>query len=225
MTLDRAEAHHLLHVLRLKVGDSVTLFDGKGGEAAAEIVAMSRSSATVRAGEVVQRAPQARLKLTLAVCVPKGKHADMIVEKGTELGMAAFLPVVAQRNVADPRAREEGKLAQWRRVATESCKQCGRSDVPAIEPVATFKEVIGRGDFTRRLLAMMSPEAVPLAEALRECAAGDSVMVVIGPEGGLTEAEEQAAVTAGFVPVSLGPNRLRVETAAIAVAAVCALAV
>ena len=153
IALSRDESHHALHVLRLKAGDDVTLFDGEGKACAGRIAACSRHVVEVLTGPDVSSEPEPAARLTLAVAMPKGRRADFLVEKCTELGIDALIPLHARHSVVDARVREPNRLARWRRAAIEACKQCGRSRVPRIAPVAHTEEVLRGGDWAARLIA------------------------------------------------------------------------
>ena len=207
------------------MGDGVTLFDGDGNACGGRIAACSRHAVEVRTGSDVSREPAPAARLTLAVAMPKGKRADLLVEKCTELGIDALIPLQARNSVVDARVREPNHLAGWRRAAIEACKQCGRSRVPRIRPVADVDEVVRGGDWAARLIASVAPGAGPLARVLPPETPEtpeklpSPVIALVGPEGGFSEEEEAAAMASGFVAVSLGETRLRMETAAIALAA------
>jgi len=223
--LDGPEAHHLIHVLRAKVGARVTVFDGSGLQWTAEIAKLGRAEATLTLldSQAVDR--ELPFELTLAVALPKGDRQKWLVEKATELGVTRLVPLWTVRAVAQPL---EQALARLRRTVIEASKQCGRNRLMAIgEPVpwATFVEQ--SRSVARRLLAHPAAKcpgaaARGLREALAGRAADEPVWAAIGPEGGFAEPEVAAATAAGWLPVDLGPRVLRIETAAITVAAVVA---
>ena len=208
------EARHLVRVLRAKVGDEVVVFAGQGGEWPARIVRLSRDEAELATGpERRDRADHGPV-LTLAVALPKGERQKWLVEKLTELGVARLVPLETERGVAEatPAARE-----RLRRGAIEACKQCGRNTLMEIgEPRSVAEALAERTHGTAAIIA--HPGGGPLDPAI---AAGDTrhVLAFVGPEGGFTVAELESAEQAGAVPTSLGPHILRIETAAIALAA------
>jgi 16S rRNA (uracil1498-N3)-methyltransferase len=215
--LPPAQAHHALRVLRLKMGESVILFNGDGAEYAAVVVAASRDrfALEVTGREVMDR--EAPFAVTLAQAVSSGERMDYTIQKAVELGVAAIQPLEARRSVVRLSAdRAERRLAHWQAVAIAACEQCGRNRVPRVLPLIPLDEfLVGRTvqqDGERRVL--LSPRS---ARGLRELdrPVGGIVMLA-GPEGGFSPEEERAAVQAGFLPVRLGPRVLRTETAAVA---------
>lgn len=211
--LTGAEAEHVVKVLRGKVGDLVTLFDGSGAEYPARITAIGRSSVAlaVLARHEVNR--ELTVEVTLGVALPKGERQRWLVEKAVELGVSCLVPLVTQRGVAEPNEAAVGRL---RRYAIEAGKQCGRNRLLQIATPQTlggFGRQASRAEF--RLLAHPNPDAVPLA-ALRLPDSAGAVYCAVGSEGGFTD--EELAAADGWQRVSLGPRILRVETAAVALA-------
>lgn len=207
-----SEAHHFLHVMRGKVGERLTLFDGSGAEFAAEVTETSRREVVlaVLSREEVDREPT--IEITLGVAIPKGDRQKVLVEKLTELGVARLVPLVTQRSVAAPKASGLEKL---RRAVVEASKQCGRNRLMAIdEPTAL-------DDFLQATEADTKWIAHPYGGPQPQAAAGGSCAVAVGPEGGFTDAEVAAASDTSWAPLTLGRSILRIETAAIAAAAIC----
>jgi 16S rRNA (uracil1498-N3)-methyltransferase len=212
VSLEGSAASHLTRVLRLRAGDALTLFNGHGGEYAATIAASrdGRLSVEVQVARAVER--ESPLALTLAQCVSRGERMDLIVQKATELGVSALVPVFSERSVVRLEAkRAERRLDHWRAIAIAACEQCGRNRLPEVAAPVTLPDFVKRQDAGTRVL--LSPAA---AARIAELARAGAVTVLIGPEGGLTDAEEKSAVSAGFAPVRLGPRVLRTETAALA---------
>lgn len=219
--LTGATARQIMNVLRLKEDDTICLLDGGGLEHTARIKALSKD--TVQAGieSTSQCANEPKLRLTLAVCLPKGDKLDLIVGKCTELGISGLIVVESERTVARPDAsKAAARIARWRKIAAEAVEQSGRGVIPACEGIVEFSEVVERiGDYSLALVAWEDERSVMLREALRENAGAESVLLIVGPEGGLTENEVELARAAGARSVSLGKRRLRTETAAIAACA------
>jgi 16S rRNA (uracil1498-N3)-methyltransferase len=219
--LPAGAARHV-QVLRLQPGDGLTLFDGRGGEHAATVARMGRSTVAVDVGahDPVER--EAARPVHLLVGMPANERMDWLVEKAAELGAAGIAPLLTARTVLRLAGeRAEKKQAHWQAVAVAACEQCGRNRVPAVEPVRAGAEGWAHlPPGTLRLLLTLRPDSRPLAEA----AAGHAgaVAVLGGPEGGLTPQEEDAALAAGFRPVTLGARVLRSETAQLAALALLA---
>jgi len=221
--LEGNAASHVTRVLRLRVGEALTLFNGAGGEYAASIEAARGGRLTVAVGEPRAVERESPLTLTLAQGVSRGERMDLVVQKATELGVSAIVPLFTERSVVRLGAQQaERKLNHWRAIAIAACEQSGRNRLPNVAPPVSLADLLrsgadregasGSGVHNMRLL--LSPGATSRIDALPRPAT--SVTVLIGPEGGLTNAEQEAAVAAGFLPVRLGPRVLRTETAAIA---------
>lgn len=225
VTLAGGAARHVTRVLRLRPGLPLTLFNGEGGEYDATIEALEGEKVVVGVGEARAVERESPLDLTLAQGVSRGERMDLVVQKATELGASTIVPVLTERSVVrlgEPEGRR--KVEHWRAIVIAACEQSGRNRLPQLVPPIAIADFLrspqsarpaaggeGAGGVTRLLL---SPAArAPLDEVPRR---GDALTVLIGPEGGLSEAEVEAALDAGFTAVSLGPRVLRTETAAIA---------
>jgi len=217
--LPEEEARHARMSRRLSVGDALELFDGLGHEANATISAVSRGAVEVSVGPLISR-PRSRPMLKLAVAMPKAPRQDALVEKCTELVGAAIPPLITERPVA---VGADHKLARWRRTTIEAAKQSGQCWLPELRPPLILGECLREtADFDLILAALLgrggtTPSILDLAGQIH---AARSVLAFIGPEGDFSPPEAQALLAAGARPVSLGPNVLRIETAALAVAAV-----
>lgn len=217
-------AHHAVHVLRLRPGDELTLFHGRGGEYAGRIAAVDRLrvSVDVLAHRAVER--ESALAVTLVQGISAGEKMDFTVQKAAELGVAAVQPLACERSTGRVSGeRAELKRAHWRRVAVSACEQCGRNRIPEVHPVRSLAEYC-RTPAPEGVRLLLSPRAELRLGAAAARAAGP-VTLAAGPEAGFTDAEEAALAGAGFTPVRIGPRVLRTETAAIAaLAALQALA-
>src|SRR6195256_275170 len=213
VTLQGSAAGHLTRVLRLRVGEALTVFNGAGGEYAASIEHAHAGRVAVAIGELRAIERESPLTLTLAQGVSRGERMDLVVQKATELGASGLAPVLAERSVVRLTAQQaDRRLNHWRAIAVAACEQSGRNRLPAIAAPVPLKDFLRSG--TDGTLLLLSPgAAATLAEVTRPVTA---VTVLIGPEGGLAQAEQEAAVAAGFKAVRLGPRVLRTETAAIA---------
>ncbi len=213
-----AEAHHAIHVMRVRAGDAVTLFDGSGREFAARVVKTGRSEVllAVDGGTIVDR----ELPRTLVLCtaLPRGDRQRWLVEKAVELGAARLIPLRTKRAVVQPDADVAARL---RRTVVEASKQCGRNRLMQIDDPLTPAEAARALDATalRLLASPAASESLASVIVHKGTEAPQPLAFLIGPEGGLTDDEEAAATEAGWQPVRLGPRILRIETAA---ALVCA---
>ncbi len=211
-----AEAHHLLHVLRCQVGEAVCLFDGKGTEATARIAATSKRTVELEIVAVRSSKGPEGMQLVLATAVPKGDRFRWLVEKSTELGVHRLIPLQTSRHVVDPGS---GKLAKMRQTVIAACKQCGRNRLMQIDETTTWSTFLEKECHDQPVF-VAHPGGQPIQDAARSVgAAGTSISLAIGPEGGFTDAEIDEAIQRGATPVSLGPRILRIETAALAMAA------
>jgi len=214
ITLRGGAASHVTRVLRLRVGQALTLFNGQGGEHVARIDSSQGGKVTVAVGEHRPIERESPCSLTLAQGVSRGERMDLVVQKATELGVSRLVPVLTERSVVRLDARQaDRKSNHWRAIAIAACEQCGRNRVPEVAPPAQLREFLRQaaGDGAALLL---SPDAALRIEDVPRPMNG--IAVLIGPEGGLSDAEQQDAQAAGFTAVHLGPRVLRTETAAIA---------
>ncbi len=207
------EARHLSQVLRIRPGETITVFDGKGCHASAEVGCVSRDRVEIRLGEIsAMHAPKPRI--TLALAIPKGKNMDLIVQKSVELGVASIQPLLTRNTVVQP---GEGKPDKWRRIALEACKQCGQDSLPEIaSPMDVVSWLAGFDrDNSLRIIASLASGSAPLRDTLLRFPGTERVTLLVGPEGDFTPDETRLALGAGFLPVTLGEIILRVETAAL----------
>jgi 16S rRNA (uracil1498-N3)-methyltransferase len=221
------QAHQVSNVLRLRSGEHISLFDDSGWEYLVRLVRVNSSHCS---GEIVERRlvdNEPRVKITIYQALLKGSKFDLIVQKGVEMGVAGFVPVLCARSVmGDIHQASEKKAERWRRIAIEAAEQSGRSRLPMIHPGTLFARACEQ---TRglSLMAWESERKVGLQSVLAEKADLNSpsgrplsVNLFVGPEGGFTSDEVTMASDFGITPVSLGPRILRSETAALAFAAV-----
>ncbi|HEV7278613.1 MAG TPA: RsmE family RNA methyltransferase [Pirellulaceae bacterium] len=227
--IEGVEAHHLLHVLRARQGERVTLFDGSGREAVAEIVALGRSDVETRTLEVADLDRELPIRVEFAMPLPKADRAGFLVEKLTELGVARLTPMVTERSLssASGSAKAE-KPEKLLRRSIDACKQCGRNRLLEIGEPTSFADVLANDpDAIRWIADAQGPHANRLtAEAFAGAPLAEiaipKVVVLVGPEGGFTEEERTQAKSADWQPVGIGRTILRMETAAIGLAAVIA---
>jgi len=209
------EREHAVRVLRLGPGEEAVLFDGKGFEYPARIVEVGRQAVRLSVGgrRACAGDPR-RARVTLLQGVPRLARMDWLVEKVTEAGAAALVPVLAKRSPPEAR-RARGRLERWRTISREACRQCGRSALPdVLEPVepASAWEVWGRAEGRR---AILDPRASSGLRAWIDSSPSAAWVLAVGPEGGWDPEELEAARRAGFEPVAAGPRTLRAETAAL----------
>ena len=206
--LPEDQAHYIARVLRLAAGDAVQLFDGSGQEYRGTLIEAGKKRILVELTEQLAGMAESPLAIHLGQGLSRGERMDWAIQKATELGVTEITPLVSERcevRLKDERA--DKRLAHWRQVAISACEQCGRSVVPLIHPPVTLAE--WQASVQAELKLVLHPVAVPLQQHARP----QSLAFLIGPEGGLSEAEVNAAQAAGFQPARLGPRVLRTETA------------
>ena len=209
--LSEEAAHHALHVLRLREGDEVTLFNGRGGEYVGRIASLQKRSSLVDLLEHRQVERESPLRVVLIQGVSSGDRMDFTIRKAVELGVAEVRPVLAAASVARPKGeRAAGRREHWQRIAISACEQCGRNRIPDVGPLVSLQEAFGTGG----MKILLSPRAeLKFSDIARE--AEGEVTLAAGPEAGFTAQEEDQLARAGFVLAKLGPRVLRTETAAL----------
>ncbi len=220
--IDGPEFAHLKKVLRLGKGDALSVFDGRGLELSGRVVSIGRAGALVSIDGRVESGTESPTKVVLLQGLLKGAKPGFVVQKATELGVSSLCFYGPGHSAPGIKGdRVAGRIKRWRRVAIEAAKQCGRSVVPGVEYAQDMEDAISalgpldgwcklRGDVGGGV-------SIPIKEALSRPAKRRGVLLLVGPEGGFTAPEQQAADRAGFTPVGLGPRTLRAETAAIAI--------
>lgn len=209
ITLGEVASQHLGKVLRMQPGDSIVLFNGEGQEFPATIAAVSKKSVSVRLEQGLSPATESPLRVHLGQCLSKGDRMDYAVQKATELGVTAITPLFSERSeVKLPADRAEKRQRHWQQIAISACEQSYRTQVPDLVMPANLSEWLNTVEADLKLV--LDPRG---AEPLDTQLTPQSVAMLIGPEGGLSDAEVEMAVNAGFKPIVLGPRILRTETA------------
>jgi len=218
-TIAGQELEHLRRVLRLTVGDTVTLFDDTGWEHEAVIRGFHDDRGELEIRRSYESGRESPLALTLALGLTKGEKMDFVVEKATELGVGFILPFTSSFTVPKLDDKKIAKRTdRWQKIALSAAKQCGRTQVPEILPLCEFASMVESGGAEQLKLLFWEKETTRSLRQLHvENASANSIVVAVGAEGGLSDAEAQLAVKRGFSTVHLGRRILRAETAAVAV--------
>ncbi len=208
--LDPEETWHASQVLRLRPGDEIRVVDGQGSSYKAIIRKLSDQGLEGEIVDALQTTNEPGVEISLAFAPPKGRRAEILVEKGTELGANVFLPLITERTVVHP---SPTKVDRWRRIAQQAMKQSGRSLWPKVAKPQSFDQFLQKAEqYDQLFLCCLHPAAQPLK---LENNLTSTILLALGPEGGFSSAEVERARRKGFYLVSLGRRRLRVETAAI----------
>ncbi|MGC1329390.1 16S rRNA (uracil(1498)-N(3))-methyltransferase [Pseudomonas sp.] len=213
--LPEAQAHYIGRVLRMAEGDAVQLFDGSGQEYRGALLEVGKKRVRVQLDEAFAGQPESSLKTHLGQGLSRGERMDWAIQKATELGASEITPIVSERcevRLKDERA--EKRQAHWQQIAVSACEQCGRSTVPVIHPPVVLADWLKACDAELKLV--LHPVAEPLVSHEKPA----SLAFLIGPEGGLSDAEVSQAQAAGFHSARLGPRVLRTETAPVVALAV-----
>lgn len=212
--LPEAVAHHV-HVVRLAPGESITLFNGEGGEYTAVLHTVEKRRASAEIKAHTARDAELPYAVTVAQALPEASKMDWIIEKAVELGAAAIQPLAARRCVVKLSGdRAEKKLAHWQGVIVSASEQSGRNRLAQLAPVDEFKDWIAQQDLHRRVI--LTPRASQSLADWARHQPPQALALLIGPEGGFTEAEENLACSQGALMLSMGPRILRTETAGLA---------
>ena len=212
LALPEAAAHHAARVLRLRSGDVVTLFNGQGGEYGARVQAIGKHEVTVHVEQHDPVERESPLAVTLVQALSSGERMDLTIQKAVELGVTRIVPVESERCVVRLHGERAAKRVEhWRQIVIGACEQCGRNRVPEVAAISALSAwLAGVSGNTQRWL--LSPAG---GTALRDQPRPERPLdILVGPEGGFTGAEIEAAQRAGFAPLRLGPRILRTETAA-----------
>lgn len=211
VTLDDNAARHVARVLRLGIGAELALFDGNGGEYPATIAELDKRRVIVELGDQRNIEVESPLTITLAQGISRGERMDYTIQKAVELGVSRIVPLSTERSVVNLKGdRLEKKHAHWHGVIISACEQCGRNTLPELLQQQSLDEWLARRPHGSGLLLDHRAEA-----SLGSLQIGQQITLLIGPEGGLSEQEQQRASDAGYQGIRLGPRVLRTETAAL----------
>lgn len=218
-TVAGPELDHLRRVLRLRPGDPIVVFDDAGWEHEAVIRSLSAQAAEIEIARSFQAERESPLKLTLAVGLTKGEKMDFVVEKATELGVQAIVPFISAYTVPKLDQRKiEKRGERWQKIALAAAKQCGRTRLPEILPLSNFEDLVQQTIMSLNLLFWEKATGQTLKQVHATDPDARSILLVIGPEGGLSDQEAGLAQRQGFKTIHLGRRILRAETAAVAAA-------
>ncbi|MBO8159151.1 16S rRNA (uracil(1498)-N(3))-methyltransferase [Thermosyntropha sp.] len=217
--IEKDESHHIEKVLRLKPGDKIILFDGRGTEYHAVLEKKVNNQLVALIQEICEINNEPPLKVNLVQGIPKGDKMDLVIQKAVELGVASIYPVVTTRTVVKlARDKAVKKAARWQDIAIEACKQCRRNIIPEVKPVAAFSDILEIIGENWAIMLYEKEENARLKNILREKkgTGEQEVFLLVGPEGGFAPHEAKLAQEKGIFLAGLGPRVLRTETAGIA---------
>lgn len=213
IALDARAAGHAVRVLRLRVGDALVLFNGDGKDYPAELIDVRKEHAVCRILSAHERPTESPLRIELAQGISRGERMDYTLQKAVELGVQRIVPLATERSqVKLAGEREEKRLQHWQGIILHACEQSGRSRIPELLPVQRLDQWLATRAKTR-LALFLDPEGDASVNGLKQPV--DDLCLLVGPEGGLSPAERELAVRAGFLRLRLGPRILRTETAAL----------
>lgn len=216
-TISGSDYRHIVKVLRLQIGNTITLFDESGMEHLGKIQEITTKEISIAIAESRNAETESKLNIHLLQGIPKGDKMDLIVEKVTELGVKTIIPIITER----AQVRETKKIQRWQRIAVESSKQCGRVKPPEIHEAISFQEAVQFNNNSDLRIILYEKYKDRLQDTLRKVTEFPvNVVLFIGPEGGFSEDEVKTAQQKGFITSGLGPRILRTETAGIVAIAV-----
>lgn len=219
MTIAGTDAKHISKVLRLTLGEKIQIVSDDGIRAIAEVVSFDGGIVTVHCITKLSESHEPKVKIVLAQGLAKGEKMDFIIQKAVEMGALRIIPVAMEHSVVRLEAgRSNKKVERWQKIAEAAAKQSKRDIIPVVEPVQTFSKMLAAADLKTKIIAYECEDRLSMKTALRKVQAEggiEDLLLIIGPEGGISEEELKQARAVGAVPVSLGKRILRVETAAV----------
>jgi len=220
VTITGEDVFHISKVLRGRAGDKIICCNGTGLDCLAEITEIEASKVTARILHFLEDNREPQIQLVLAQALPKSDKMELIIQKGTEIGVSAFLPFTSERTIVQLNDKKEQKRGErWRKIAKEAAEQSHRSIIPELLPAVSFKELLRLVNQQLSLFAYENERTSTLYKALENQKHPTKILLIIGPEGGFTEKEAADIQASGAISVSLGKRILRTETAGLVGAA------
>lgn len=216
VTLPAETAHYVSNVLRLRLGTSLHIFNGQGGEFQAILSELHKKIAMVTVGEYIAVERESNLSLTLAQAISRPEHMDYTIQKAVELGATRIIPLITERSPPLDKDKMSKRWQHWRKIIYSACEQCGRNRVPELEMIQSLPTFLANNLDGLRIL--LEPTA---SQTLATIVHSSQVTVLVGAEGGLSDTEIAHALQVGYTGIRLGSRILRTETAAIAILAIC----
>lgn len=216
MYIEGVDARHISKVLRMQPREKLQIVSDDGVSAVAEIASIDRERVYVRCLEKLAESHEPQVKLVLAQGLTKGEKMDFIVQKAVEMGAYSVVPVAMEHSVVRLEgAKAAKKVERWQKIAESAAKQSKRDIIPQVQPVQSMAQMLADNNFQTKIIAYECEDKISLKAALQAAEAGgiQKLLLIIGPEGGISEHELELAKAAGAVPVSLGRRILRAETA------------
>lgn len=216
MVIKDVDARHISKVLRMQPGDKIQIVSDDGVTAIAEIVSLQSDSVVVKCLEKLAESHEPSVKITLAQGLAKGEKMDFIIQKAVEMGVSSIVPVAMEHSVVRLEgAKADKKVERWQKIAEAAAKQSKRDIIPQVQPVQTMQQMLANNDLQHKIIAYECEDRLGLKTALQSCDNLRELLLIIGPEGGISEFELEMARKNGAVPVSLGKRILRAETAGV----------
>lgn len=216
MVIKDVDAKHISKVLRMQPGDKIQIVSDDGVTAIAEIVSLQADNVVVRCLEKLAESHEPSVKITLAQGLAKGEKMDFIIQKAVEMGASSIVPVAMEHSVVRLEgAKAEKKVERWQKIAEAAAKQSKRDIIPQVQPVQTMQQMLANNDLQHKIIAYECEDRLGLKTALQSCDNLQELLLIIGPEGGISKFELELARKNCVVPVSLGKRILRAETAGV----------
>lgn len=216
MVIKDVDAKHISKVLRMQPGDKIQIVSDDGVTAIAEIVSLQADNVVVKCLEKLAESHEPSVNITLAQGLAKGEKMDFIIQKAVEMGASSIVPVAMEHSVVRLEgAKADKKVERWQKIAEAAAKQSKRDIIPQVQPVQTMQQMLDNNDLQHKIIAYECEDRLGLKTALQSCDNLQELLLIIGPEGGISEFELELARKNGAVPVSLGKRILRAETAGV----------
>lgn len=216
MIIKDVDAKHISKVLRMQPGDKIQIVSDDGVTAIAEIVSLQSDNVVVKCLEKLAESHEPSVKITLAQGLAKGEKMDFIIQKAVEMGASSVVPVAMEHSVVRLEGtKADKKVERWQKIAEAAAKQSKRDIIPQVQAVQTMQQMLANNDLQHKIIAYECEDRLGLKTALQSCDNLQELLLIIGPEGGISEFELELARKNGAVPVSLGKRILRAETAGV----------